>query len=318
MTIDGDWRSLRILMIAARLVGYRCLEALLNQGAGIAALLTLDESKSGITTAYTSFEGLISQYALNAKRFVSLSDPPLVDWILSQEIDLGIVVGVSQLVPNQMLAIPRLGFVGHHPTLLPEGRGRAPIPWAILRGLSKTGVSLFWCDAQADTGDILAQKAVPIYYEDTSATLGERTDQVTTSLLLEYLPKIAQGTAPRIPQNDSQASVWPRRRPDDGIIDWGKSKRELYNFIRGLSHPYPGAFTELRANRLYIWLARESEDQRGGQAGEVLAVLPQGVLVATGQGNVLLTQTQWHGQPMVERDPFKFGLQPGEVLGRRL
>jgi methionyl-tRNA formyltransferase len=304
---------MRIVYIGARVVGHRCLAALLQARAQVVGLLTLDETKADVTTAFRSFDDLVDRYRLDARKFTRLNSPEPTKWVRSLQPDLGIVVGVSELIAAELLKVPRLGFIGMHPTLLPEGRGRAPIPWALIKGITRTGVSLFYCDPGADTGDLLAQSEVPIYYEDTSATLGSRTDDAAIKLLIENVPRLAAGTAPRWSQNEARATVWPRRRPDDGLIDWSRSRRELYNWVRALTHPYPGAFTTLDGRRLWIWAARESFDERTGRPGEVLDILPHGILVATGSGCLLLTRTQWDNAD--ETDAARAGLVRGVRLG---
>lgn len=304
--------SPRILYVGARLVGRRCLEALLAAKADIVGLLYLDESKAEVTVAHCDFADLIAVHRLPARSFTSLADPALRDWAAALSPDVGMVVGVSQLIGPEMLAVPQQGFVGMHPTLLPEGRGRAPIPWALIKGLERTGVSLFWCDPQADTGDLLAQEALPIHYEDTAATLGARADAVAARLLVDNLPALAAGKAPRTKQDAARATEWPRRRPEDGRIDWAQTSRQLYNFVRALAHPYPGAFTSCRGRRLFVWSCRESADSRRGAPGEVLDVLPHGVLVAVAEGTVLLTRLQW--QDEAEADAAASGLHPGDRL----
>lgn len=305
--------EMRIIYVGARVVGYRCLEALLAAGANISGLLTLDESRADATTAFYSFDHLISRHRLNTRKFTNLNKPEVVDWVRSLHPHVGIVVGVSHLLGPPLLKAPTLAFIGMHPTMLPEGRGRAPIPWALIKGLKRTGVSLFYCEEGADTGDLLAQEEVPVFYEDVSATLGARTDDTAIRLLLATLPSLAAGTAPRMAQDESRATEWPRRRPEDGIIDWRRSRKELYNWIRGLTHPYPGAFTQHRNRRLFVWSARESFDERTGEPGEILAVLPHGVLTATGEGSILLTRLQW--QDREETNAHEAGLRAGDTLG---
>jgi len=303
---------MRILYVGARVVGYRVLESLLADGAQIVGVLTLDETKATATTAYTPFDKLVQHHYLEVRKFINLRDEEITAWARELNPDLGIVVGVSQLIGEDLLAVPPRGFIGMHPTLLPEGRGRAPIPWALIKGLARTGASLFYCDSQADTGDLLAQCEVPVYYEDVSATLGSRTDDAVIELFRGNLPKLAAGVAPRIPQDECRATVWPLRRPEDGVIDWNRSAADLYNWVRALTHPYPGAFSFYRGRRLNIWSARESADCRRGQPGEVLAVLPHGVLVACGQGSLLLTNTTWEGD--AGDDTGFVALQPGWAL----
>lgn len=303
----------RILYVGARIVGHRCLQALLEASANIVGVLYLDESKAGVTVAHCDFDDLIRDYQLNARPFTSLHDPEILSWTQACRPDVGMVVGVSQLVGETLLAVPELGFIGMHPTMLPEGRGRAPIPWTLIKGLQQTGVSLFWCDAEADTGELLSQARIPVHYEDTAAILGARTDEVAARLLVESLPLLAGGQPPRIPQEDGKATVWPRRRPEDGVIDWSLPKRQLYDWVRALAHPYPGAFSFSGDRKLFIWACRESFDNRTAAPGTVLEILPHGVLVACGDGAVLLTRLQWDDD--VEVTASQAGLIPGDCLG---
>lgn len=308
-----ELNGLRIVYIGARIVGYHCLKALLEAGAHIAGVLYLDESKSGVTVAHCSFDDLIRDYRLNARPFTSLHDADILEWMRACRPDVGMVVGVSQLVGEALLATPQQGFIGMHPTLLPVGRGRAPIPWTLIKGLQQTGVSLFWCDPGADTGDILLQESLPVYYEDTAGVLGARTDDVAAQLLVKSLPLLASGHPPRIPQDDAKATVWPRRRPEDGTIDWSWSKRRIYDWVRALTRPYPGAFTYAGERKLFIWSCRESGDERKAAPGTVIAMLPHGMLVACGEGTVLLTDLQ--EETGAAFDAVAMGIVPGQVLG---
>lgn len=313
MTSGTSLQNLRILYVGARIVGYTCLEALLQAGAQICGLLHLDDSKAGMTTAHTSFRGLIRGYGLHAQSFTDLkSDAPL-KWARGCRPDIGIVVGVSQLLSAEMLQVPRQGFLGMHPTMLPEGRGRAPIPWAIIKGLKETGVSWFWCKETADSGDLLIQRSVPVHPDDTSSRLGARTDQVAAELLVEALPQLAAGSAPRTPQNESRATHWGRRRPEDGVIDWTQSAEKLYDWVRALTHPYPGAFTRVAGKTLFLWSAKTADGDTSARPGQVVGSDDGGVLVATGNGVLRLLKVQWQGG--AEMAATKAGLKVGDQLG---
>ncbi len=281
---------LRVIYIGARVVGRRCLDALLSIDAEVVGLLYLDDALAGMTVAHETFDDLIAHHRLRAKSFRSLRDLELVSWVEMLQPDVGVVIGVSQLIDEALLQVPRLGFIGMHPTLLPEGRGRAPIPWALIKGLERTGVSLFWCEAGADTGPLLDQREVPIYYEDTAAILGARTDVVAAELLIEAAGALSRGEVRRIPQDESKATTWPKRRPEDGQIDWSWPGRRIYDWVRALTHPYPGALAEVDGKRLNVWACRESDDQRTSAPGTILDVLPHGLLMACGDGAVLLTE----------------------------
>jgi methionyl-tRNA formyltransferase len=304
----------KLLYVGARVVGRICLEALLEaEAADVVGVLELDAGKAGVTTAFSPFDELIERHGLVRRHFTNLRDPEVTAWCAALEPDVGAVVGVSQLVGDDLLAVPPLGFLGMHPTLLPTGRGRAPIPWALIKGLDETGVSIFRCDAAADRGVIYAQERGPIGYEDPAATLGARTDAVAARLLAETVRGLAGGTAVAVPQDESAATEWPRRRAVDGVIDSAQPGRRVYDFVRALTHPYPGAFTTLDRERLHVWSAVESADARAGRPGEVLARVQDGLLVATGCGNVVLTRVQRDSAP--EAPALEAGIPVGAVLG---
>jgi len=305
---------MKILVVAARVVGHRCLQAILESGAEVAALLYLDDAKAAVTVAHEDFADLVAQYGLNARSFTTLKGEKgrvAFEFAAAAKPDLGIVVGVSELIGDEMLKLPRLGFIGMHPTLLPQGRGRAPIPWALIHDLKETGVTLFYAEPGADTGDILDQERVPIFDNDTAPLLGSRTDDVACRLFVQNLPKLALGNAPRLKQDESMASEWPRRRPEDGVINWSKTSRALYNWVRALTRPYPGAFTSYEGQKLFVW-ASEPGDERVSVPGMVVKV-DGAAWVATASGTLKITSVQWEGSS--DASPEAAGLAAGMRLG---
>jgi len=283
---------MRIFFIGARVVGYDTLKALLENNFEIAGCLILDDSKKNITVAHKSFDDIITEFGLVAKKYTSLNDYKYIGWLESLKVDIGLVIGVSNLIPKELLDIPKMGFIGMHPTLLPVGRGRAPIPWTIIKGLEESGTTIFKCDDNADTGKIIAQKKYPVYYEDTCSTLGKRSDDAVISLLLEYLPKYYNGDINLKTQDESKATYWEKRSPKDGKIDWSQSSKEIYNWIRALTKPYPGAFTYHNGIKIKIWKSKESKDLRNGLPGQIISEVPDGLLVSTGRGNIVLTKIE--------------------------
>jgi methionyl-tRNA formyltransferase len=315
--MTNSLRDLPILFIAARIVGKHCLTAAIESGANIAGLLYLDDRKAGVTVAHTQFDDVIERYDLKARAFTSLKGEEgasHLEWAKSIDPRLGVVCGVSELIQPELLTLPGLGFIGMHPTLLPQGRGRAPIPWAIILGLKETGVTWFYADPGADTGDILIQQSVPVLDTDTASTLGARTDEIAAQLLCKALPLLASGRAPRIKQDESAASIWPRRRPDDGIVDWTRDAGALCRWIRALTHPYPGAFTFQAERKLFIWSAERAILPLTGVPGEVLSVDQRGAIVVTGQGLLNLTHVQWSDRQ--EGTPLDAGIKPNMILGQ--
>jgi methionyl-tRNA formyltransferase len=187
--------------------------------------------------------------------------------------DVVFVMSWQELIAPDLLEIPEQGYVGRHLSLLPKRRGRAPVAWALIHGLDVTGTTLFWLDEGVDSGDIIAQTEVPIQEEDEAGDLFAKQADATVELLSDVIESFDAGEFPRRPQDDSEATYTHPRRPDMGLIDWQKSAKYLYNFVRGQTHPYPGAFTYNKMDKMYVWHSEVTDQTRiSGKPGEVLAV----------------------------------------------
>jgi len=185
-----------------------------------------------------------------------------------------VIVGYGQLIPGELLEIPRYGWINLHASLLPKYRGAAPVQWALIRGESVTGVTTMRIDAGLDTGPILLQAEEPIREDDTAITLGARLAERGAGLMVETLRGLAAGTVTPQPQDSSQASKAPLLKREHGRIDWTLPARDIYNRIRGLL-PWPGAFTGFRGQRLHLWWGKPA----AAPAGVVLAPSPGMLLV---------------------------------------
>jgi methionyl-tRNA formyltransferase len=167
--------------------------------------------------------------------------------------DLILAIGWYYMIPDQMMKLAGKGAIGIHGSLLPKYRGNAPFVWAMINGEKETGISLFYFEKGIDEGDIIAQKKIPIGEKETIRDILNKARGSSVEILLEYLPKIADGTAPRIPQDNSQATLFPKRTPDDGLIDWSWDAKRIHDFIRAQTKPYPGAFTYINNKKVIIW-----------------------------------------------------------------
>jgi methionyl-tRNA formyltransferase/UDP-4-amino-4-deoxy-L-arabinose formyltransferase/UDP-glucuronic acid dehydrogenase (UDP-4-keto-hexauronic acid decarboxylating) len=175
--------------------------------------------------------------------------------------DLICVASWSYIIPPEMLELPTIGTIGFHYSMLPERRGGAPLNWAIIDGLKETGITLFYMDEGIDSGDIIAQRAFSIDENDTVKELLDKIEVIAPDLLAENIGGIENGTANRVRQDESLATYTTRRRPEDGEIDWSKTEREIYDFVRALAPPYPCAFTTVGNRKLVVPSAR-MEDGR--------------------------------------------------------
>jgi methionyl-tRNA formyltransferase len=278
--------------------GRRCLEGLLAAGERFAGLVTLKEEWALKTSGAVPFDDLAERYVIPLLKVKDLNHPANVERLRAMRPDLILVVGWTRLVGNEILALPPRGCVGFHASLLPKYRGRAPVNWAIINGESETGNSMIFLDEGVDTGDIIDQRRMPITPEDDCRTLYEKVSDSAIEMLLQHLPALKAGTAPRRRQDHSRATVMPRRRPEDGLMDWSGGARRLYDWVRALTHPYPGAFTFAGRARVYVWRAVVEEESGAAPPGVVLKVTPgEGVVVGAGQGSLRVTRTQVEGKP---------------------
>jgi methionyl-tRNA formyltransferase len=284
---------MRTVWVSFDTIGRDCLEAAAETGAEIVGVVTLpgptDPSRSG----QCSFDEVAGRLGADLVYTDDVNSEQTLNVVRKLEPELAFVVGWSQLVRDPFIATAREGVFGMHPTLLPRHRGRAPIPWAILAGLARTGVTLFEIvDATADSGAIVGQVVVDIARDETATTLFDRLAGAHVDLVREYVPQLLARTAPRVPQDASRASVWPRRTPADGIIDWETRASFLYDWVRAQTRPYPGAFTFLGDQKVVVWRARPVELEESAPAGTIVAERPDGHVVACGEGGLLLEEIE--------------------------
>ena len=228
--------------------------------------------------------------------------------------DLFAVVAFS-ILPRSVLAIPRRGSVNVHPSLLPKYRGAAPIQWAIIKGETETGITIFQLSPRVDTGDILLQKKVAIGRDETAGEVYARLKAKGAALLVRALDGIADGSVAPVPQADEGVSRAPKLQKEDGRIDWSKSACEIRNLIRG-TNPFPGAFTLWRGAVLKVH--RATVDAARGEAGVVIrADDKRGLIVGTGAGGLALNEVQAAGKKRVSGPEFVRGyrIAIGEKLG---
>jgi methionyl-tRNA formyltransferase len=237
------------------------------------------------------------------------------------------------MVPVPVLEVPPAGAFNLHGSLLPRYRGRAPVNWVLVNGETETGVSLHRMVAKPDAGDMVDQEAVPIAFEDTARTLFTKLEKAAVVLLDRSLPRILSGTAPSVPLDLSEGSYFGGRKPEDGLVDWAWGAVRIYNLIRAVTHPYPGAFTTAGGKKLFLWWGTPETDiiadaaagpRRKGRGmlrvssapGTVLSVGPEGVFISTGQGALKLLRCQREGGP--ELDAAVWAASEKIIAGSRL
>jgi len=297
---------MKIAVFAYHDIGYECLKVLIDSKEETVAVVTHeDDPKEEIW--FQSVAELARQHHLPVYTPPSPNTPGFIDLIRKLTPDLILSFYYRKILSRELLAIPRLGGINLHGSLLPKYRGRSPVNWVLVNGESETGVTLHYMVEKADAGDIIAQHRVLIDREDTALSLFRKMTAAAAKLLKETYPLIKAGTAPRTAQDSQSASTFGGRRPEDGRIAWEAPALSIYNLIRAVTHPYPGAFTLHNGRKLYIWAAGVN----GQEIGNVKVVLPgaiegvlkgKGITVSTGAGSLLVTRAQFEGEEELAAD----------------
>jgi methionyl-tRNA formyltransferase len=231
--------------------------------------------------------------------------------------DAIVIVAYGHIVPQWMIDLPRLGCINLHASLLPKYRGAAPIAWAIIRGEKETGVTTMKIDAGMDTGDMLLERREPIRDDDTTETLGERLSVTGADLMIETLRKLERGEITPRPQNHDLATLAPRLKKEDGVIDWSLAAEEIERRVRGLA-PWPGAYTSFRGKRLHIWRAEAVAAEGSNASAGAVTIEGKRLAVACRAGTQLILQeVQMEGRKHISARDFANGarVESGETLG---
>lgn len=300
-----------------------CLEALLRR-AEVVAVVTQPDKPAGRGQAPKAPP--VKEAALRAGLPVlqphKLRTPPFAEVLRPLALDLVVVVAYGKILPPELLAVPRLGCLNVHASLLPKYRGAAPIQHALMAGERETGVTLMRMDAGLDTGPTLAARALPITDEDTAGTLHEKLARLGAELLAEHLDAIFRGELPAVPQDDARASYAGLLDKEQGRVDWSQPAARVRDRIRGVD-PWPGAFTLLEGQPLKLWRPRLApqagiESAAGAAPGTVLRADASGLTVACGAGAVVVAEAQLPGRKRMAVGALVAGraIAAGTVLGR--
>ena len=296
---------MRVALLSSTEFGYKCLkEAILKVPAvKLCGVLT---TKDRIRISYSNESVFIvshhdfveSQRSSDYEVLVAVDekmDESMYDVFLNRcRPDLVLVLGWYYMIPKKARKMPKFGTLGIHASLLPKYRGGAPIPWAIINGETKTGVTLFSIEDGVDNGDIVAQESFSIEEYDDCRTVYNKATKASLEILREYLPKITGEKVRYTKQREDEASYFPQRSPEDGEIDWSDSTKSIYNFVRAQTRPYPGAFSFIGGRKVMIWSVRKASKlvTRRMPPGRVLKIEGQPA-VSTQDGYLLLGEHEF-------------------------
>ena len=312
---------MKVLFLGTAEFACLSLEAILTSRHKVAAVVTQPDRPKGRgrRLASSPVKFLAAKKNIPVFQPEKLRDPAALEILRSFHPDLIVVVAYGQILSSSVLSIPPRGCVNVHASLLPQYRGAAPIPWAILKGEQRTGVATMLMDSGLDTGPILLTEETPIAPEDTAGVLHDRLAIMGATLLLKTLDGLERETiAPRA-QDHSRATYAPKIAKEDGRIDWNMPARELFNRLRAFD-PWPGAFTRWGGRNLKIFRpgpVEEVEEEIRGKPGTVAQVSEKDLTIATARGCLRVREVQLENRPRMGVAEFLRGypLKVGELLG---
>lgn len=247
--------SLRFAWVGYHGEGEPAFVALMQAAVPIVGVVTLNRERRARRSGAIDYGPLARRFGVPLHEIADINGPDGLAALGALAPDIAFVIGWSQILRPQALRLARFGMIGAHASLLPHNRGSAPVNWALIRGETTSGNSLIWLAEEVDQGAVIDQTAFCITPYDTCAALYERVAESNRDMLLKLVPRLLAGERPGRPQPAPDEPVLPRRRPSDGDIDWRRESGSVYNFVRALTRPYPGAWSWLDGARWTIWQA---------------------------------------------------------------
>lgn len=296
---------MKIVFIGTVESSYEALSELIENDVKIEAIFT--QESNTYNSDYKSLRPLAEKKGIEVFSIKNINDFENIEKLSEINPDIIFVIGISQIIGNEIVKIPKYGCIGFHPTLLPKGRGRAAIPWTILNEETETGVTLFYINEGIDTGDIIVQERIVLHERENARTLYDKLMVALRSVIKNNLENVLNNEISATKQNDYEATYYCKRVKQDGLIDWSISALEIDRLIRATTKPYPGAFTSHKGEQLIIWSSELVEkDNFSAVCGQRVEILENiGVKVKTGDGIILIKEVEYRGEIMNSSKLFK-------------
>jgi methionyl-tRNA formyltransferase len=287
---------MRIVFIGTVEFSRTALSRCLSRKADVVGVVT--RRSSAFNTDFADLEPIAAKNNIPLLFTTDVNTQESLAWIRGRDPDVIFCFGWSSLLNTEVLSTPPLGVIGFHPAALPQNRGRHPLIWALALGLEHTASTFFFMDDSADSGDILSQAPIPIAYEDDARSLYNKVTDIALTQIDTFLPSLASGNAPKLEQDHKLSNTWRKRTKADGRIDFRMSSRAIYNLVRALAEPYPGAYLLNGGEELKVWKSSEIDCKLDNiEPGKVLVAHSDGVLVKCGVGAILLIKHEFAQLP---------------------
>lgn len=308
-------RQLQIAIIGQAAFGESVLNALVEKGYPIVGVFCPPDIEG---KAQDPLKAAAATQEIPQFQFPRLRDREAIDAFQALKSDLCVMAFVTDIVPMDILNAPAQGTIQYHPSLLPKHRGPSSINWPVIQGESKTGLSIFWPDEGLDTGPVLLQKEVEILPEDTLGTLYfQKLFALGVDALVESVGLVERGEAPRIAQDESEATYEGWVKADDARIDWSQPLETIFNLVRGCD-PNPGANTMCNGETVHLFGARANAAATGKPSGAIVSVGDKGITVAAGEGSLLIGRVRAAGSAKMNAAEWagEKGIGEGDAFGK--
>ncbi len=311
---------MRIVFMGAGKLACAALRSLLEGRAGeLAGVVTPPDRPSGRRQhlAPCPVRAFLAGRPVRVVTAEDVNAPPVLAQLREMHPDVVVVADFGQFLKPAVLAVPSKAIINIHPSLLPRYRGAAPIQWAIANGETETGVTILHVTEKMDAGDIILQEKVPIRNDDTALTIEPLLAELGATLLYRALASVREGTARRVPQDESRATFAPKLRKDDGRIDWPQAAEAIRNRVRGFQ-PWPGSACEVPDGSGHLLkVLRVGIERRSGLPGAILEWGGAGPLIACGEDALRLIEVQPEGKKPMPGASYVNGhkLKTGQMVG---
>lgn len=274
---------MNIIFIGCVTYSKEILNYLLENKVRIAGVISKDDT--GFNSDYFDITNIAEHNEIPFIKTKNVNEVAVLSWVKRLNPDVVYCFGWNSLIGKDFLSIPPKGVIGYHPANLPQNRGRHPIIWALVLGLEKTASTFFQMGEGADDGDMVSQVLVDISKKDNADTLYEKLIKVSKIQVLDFTRALEGNTLIAKKQNNSQSNYWRKRTKLDGIIDFRMSSKSIYDLVRALTRPYPGAIIKFKEKEYTVWKTEINETEKiNYEPGKILKIINNRLLVKCGQG----------------------------------
>lgn len=289
---------MKILFIGTVEFSKKILEKLIRSKTEIIGVCT--KKKSKFNNDFANLKPLCKKNKIPIKYVEDVNSENNYNWIKSLNPDIIFCFGWSSILKKKLINIPPMGVLGFHPTLLPKNRGRHPLIWSLALGIKKSACTFFFMDEGVDSGKILSQKYFKIFNNDDARTLYDKVVKIAMLQIEEFLPKLKQQNYILINQNNKISNVWRKRTKLDGKIDFRMTSHAIYNLVRSLSKPYPGAYVIYNNKESIVWKVKIIKNyQNNIESGKILEIKNNEILVKTYDGSIKILKHEFKHLPKV-------------------